>query len=101
MTKRRNMELRQLILFLALTNAILLSRTINCEVLNSPNVNGNNEKSKSSDNIEKHTTSQPQQNNFDKNAASEHSPQSQVRESANQMISEKYKKGPFLQEHNY
>ena len=88
-TKRRNMELRQLILFLALTNAILLSRTINCEVLNSPNVNDNNEKSKSSDNIE-HTTSQPQQNNHDKTAASEHSSQSQVRESANQMTSGKY-----------
>ena len=78
-TKRRNMEWRRLILFLALTNAVLLSRTLNCEVLNSQNVNDNNEKSKSSDNIEEHATSQPQQNNFDKTAASEHSSQPQVR----------------------
>ena len=85
------MEWRQLILFLALTNAVLLSRTLNCEILNSQNVNDNEEKSKSSDNIEEHTTSQPQQNNFDKIAASEHSSQSQVRESANQMTTGKYK----------
>ena len=73
------MEWQKLILFLALTNAVLLSRTLNCEILNSQNVNDNNEKSKSSDNIEEHTTSQPQQNNFDKNAASEHSSQTQVK----------------------